>query len=122
MGAFLSSITFSVLKNTCTEVLVVILKCIEEMWSHFLPSIFQLDLHVSFWKYCFFFPPQPITEMAFGRRVGRRTAGVAGPGADGDGRSSPLFTVCILNLHRSCHKGSGSRCLEASWELIFSSL
>lgn len=69
-----------------------------------------------------FFFPQPFTEMALGRRVGRRTAGVAGPGADGDGRSSPLFTVCILNLHRSCHKGSGSRCLEASWELIFSSL
>lgn len=66
----------------------------------------------------FFFFPHPFTEMAFERRVGRRTADVAGPGADGDG-SCPLFTVCILNLHRSCHKGSGSRCLEASWELIF---
>lgn len=64
----------------------------------------------------------PFTEMAFGSRVGRRTAGVVGPGGDGDGRSCPLFTVCILNLHRSCHKGSVSRCLEASWELIFSSL
>lgn len=69
-----------------------------------------------------FFFPHSFTAIAFGRRVGRRAGGVAGPGADGDGRSSPLFTVCILNLHRSCHRGSGSCCLEASWELIFSSL
>ena len=31
----------------------------------------------------------PLLEMVFGRRVGRRAAGVAGLGADGDGRSWP---------------------------------
>lgn len=74
---------------------------------------------MSFWKMAFFFFFSPSLEMAFGKRVGRRAAGVASLGADGDDRSWPSFTVWILNFNKSCNKGSGSLCLEASWELIF---
>lgn len=60
-------------------------------------------------------PPTPLLEMGFGRRVGGGGLGAAGLGADGGDRSWPLFTVRILSLNKSCSKGSGSLCLEASF-------
>lgn len=76
-------------------------------------------VHVLLENGFFFFPPPPSLEMVFGKRVGRRAVGVAVLGAEGDDRSWPSFTVWILNFNKSCNKGSGSLCLEASWELIF---
>lgn len=108
------------LKSMCRGVLVAILNRSEEMRSPVFLCTFQLDVHMSFWKavFFFFFLPPPFIRGGVweeGGKEGRRAAGAAALGADGDDRSWPLIMVWILNFNKSCSEGTASFCLEASF-------